>query len=96
MVDADTLVLDLDLGFYQHRLNRSYRLARINAPELNTPEGIAARGALVERLTGVATFMVATQKADSFDRWIVELYADSVNISDWLVSNGHAVYHTYR
>lgn len=96
VIDADTVVLDLDLGFYQWRLNRSYRLARINAPELNTAEGVAARSALVERLTGVTMFMVATQKADSFDRWIVELYADAVNISDWLVANGHAVYHTYR
>ena len=96
VVDADTVVLDLDLGFYQWRLNRSYRLARINAPELNTPEGVAARSALVEHLATVTACLVSTSKADSFDRWIVELYADGANTSDWLVANGHAVYHTYR
>lgn len=96
VVDADTVVLDLDLGFYQHRLGRSYRLARINAPELSTPEGLLAKAALVDRLAGVTAFLVTTSRADSFDRWIVELYADGQNLSDWLVSEGLAVYHTYR
>ena len=91
VVDADTVVLDLDLGFYQWRLSRSYRLARINAPEMSTPEGIAARAALVERLAGVTAYSVMTQKADSFDRWIVELYA-----ADWLAAGGFGAYHVYR
>lgn len=96
VVDADTVVLDLDLGFYQWRLNRSYRLARINAPELSTPEGVAARAALVERLASASAFLVQTSRADSFDRWIVELYADGANVSDWLVASGLAVYQAYR
>lgn len=96
VVDADTIVLDLDLGFYQWRLNRSYRLARINAPEMSTAEGKAAKAALAEHLAGVTTFLVSTSRADSFDRWIVELHADGANASDWLVTNGHAVYVTYR
>ncbi len=95
-VDADTVVLDLDLGFYQWRLARSYRLARINAPELNTAEGVFSRDALVIKLRDFTNYMVATQRADSFDRWIVELYADGSNISDWLVLNGHAVYQVYK
>ncbi len=96
VVDADTVILDLDLGFYQWRLTRSYRLARINAPEMNTGAGVAARENLVAYLTLVASYTVATQRADSFDRWIVELYADGTNISDWLVQNGHAVYQVYK
>lgn len=96
VIDGDTVVLDLDLGFYQWRLGRSYRLARINAPEMSTPEGVAARDGLVAHLTAVTSFMVATSKADSFDRWIVELYADGASVSDWLVANGLAAYHTYR
>ena len=96
VVDADTVVLNCDLGFYQHRLARSYRLARINAPELNTEAGKAAKAALEGHLAGAASFMVTTSRADSFDRWIVELYADGQNISDYLVANGHAVYQAYR
>lgn len=96
VIDADTVVLDLDLGFYQWRLGRSYRLARINAPEMSTVEGVAARSSLVARLAAVVAFLVTTAKSDSFDRWIVELYADGANISDWLVDNGLAVYQAYR
>lgn len=96
VVDADTVVLDIDLGFYQWRLGRSYRLARINAPELNTPEGKIAREALAGRLGVAKRFRVTTDKPDSFDRWIVELVADEANISDWLVASGHAALHVYR
>lgn len=78
------------------RLGRSYRLARINAPELRTPEGEPAKAALIERLASASSFLVSTAKADSFDRWIVELFADGQNVSDYLVANGFAVYHTYR
>lgn len=96
VIDADTVALDIDLGFYQWRLGRNYRLARINAPEISTTKGKVSRDALIEQLRIVNSFLVATQKADSFDRWIVELYADGINISDWLVSNNLAVSHIYR
>lgn len=95
VIDGDTVVLDLDLGFYQWRLNRSYRLARINAPEMSTPEGRAARDWLVARLVDVRAYLVQTAKADSFDRWIVELYADGANVSDALVAAGVAGYRVY-
>lgn len=94
VVDGDTCVLSLDLGFYQWRLSRPYRLARIDAPEMSTPNGPAAKEALSLFLVG-KSLMVQTAKADSFDRWIVDLWADGKNASDWLVENGHAVYRTY-
>lgn len=96
IIDADTVVLDLDLGFYQWRLDRSYRLARIDAPELNTAEGKAARDHLMEMLSAVTYFMVTTSKADSFDRWIVELFADGRNVSDQMVADGFAVYKVFK
>jgi endonuclease YncB( thermonuclease family) len=94
-VDGDTCVLDLDLGFYHHRLGRSYRLARIDAPERGSVGADAATAALADKLSKTATLLVTTSKADSFDRWIVDIYADGVNVSDWLVQEGHAVYRTY-
>jgi endonuclease YncB( thermonuclease family) len=38
---------------------------------------------------------VTTARADSFDRWIVDIYADGVNVSDYLVQEGLATYRTY-
>lgn len=94
-VDADTLVMDLDLGFSQWRVGQSYRLLRIDAPEMSTQEGKAARTAVVLFLSGKA-LAVQTHKADSFGRFLVEVCANGENVSDWLVRNGHAVYRNYK
>lgn len=94
VVDGDTVHLDLDLGFYAWRLGQSYRLLRVNAPELNTVEGKAAKTALETFLVG-KTLMAHTQKSDNFGRFLAELYADNQNVSDWLVTNGFAAYKAY-
>jgi len=94
VVDGDTLRLTLDLGFYLRREDQSYRLLRINAPELNTDEGKAAKAALEAYLAG-KSLLVQTQKADSFGRFLAEVYANGANVSDWLVSQGYAIYRVY-
>ena len=94
VIDADTVVLDLDMGFHQARLRQSYRLLRIDAPELTTPAGIVARSALVDYLPG-KDLVVQTHKSDSFGRYLVDLWADGQNVNDWLVVNGHAVLRSY-
>ena len=94
VIDADTVRLRLDLGFYLTREEQSYRLLRINAPELNTIEGKAAKLALEVYVTG-KVLVAQTQKSDSFGRYLTELYADGQNVSDWLVANDYAVYQTY-
>lgn len=104
VVDGDTVLLDLDLGFGTwRRAKRSgsadtstpgYRLMRIGAPELNEAGGHESRLALESYLAG-KSLVAQTQKADSFGRYLVELYADAQNVSDWMVEAGHAVYATY-
>jgi micrococcal nuclease len=93
--DADTCILDLDLGFHSWRLDQPYRLLRINAPELSTPEGKAAKAALEDYLTTKVVLVARTQKTDNFGRFLAELTADGENVSDWLVANGHAKYQVY-
>ena len=93
-VDADTCVLDIDLGFYEWRLGQSYRLLRINAPEMNTDARKLAKTALEKFLIG-KVLIAQTQKSDSFGRFLVELYADGKNVSDYLVESGYAVYKQY-
>lgn len=94
-VDGDTVILDLDLGFYSWRIGQSYRLLRIDAPELPTLEGVVSREALKAFLVG-KTLLARTHKADSFGRFLVELTADGINVSDWMVSNKLARYREYR
>jgi len=94
-VDADTVVLDLDLGFYQWRLGQPYRLLRINAPELSTAAGKTAKVALETFLSG-KSLLGQTQKSDSFGRFLIELFANGENTSDWLVANKYATYQVYK
>jgi endonuclease YncB( thermonuclease family) len=42
LVDADTLILDIDLGLHTWAHGVRIRAAGLNAPELSTPEGSAA------------------------------------------------------
>lgn len=96
VIDGDTAVLDLDLGFYQWRHGRSYRLGRINAPEMSTSSGPPAKAHLESLVVNAASLMVVTSKADSFDRWIIELFADGKNVNDQMVADGFAIYQVYR
>lgn len=75
------------------------RLARINAPELYVivdghrvlnPAGVASRDALAAYLTG-KTLTVTSIRLEKYGRFLVELFADGVNVNDWLVANGWAV-----
>ena len=95
LIDGDSPVLSIDCGFKIWLRGRSTRLARIDAPETSTPEGIASRTALAAHLAGKRLGIRST-RLDKYGRPIVELYADGANISDWLVDNGLAVYQAYR
>ena len=46
-VDGDTVGLDLDLGFYQWRLGRTYRLARLDAAGADASTSLRPRGTSV-------------------------------------------------
>src|SRR6267378_104525 len=94
VIDGDTVHLDLDLGFFEWRKDQSYRLLRINAPEMSTVEGGAAKIALEGYLQG-KKLQAHTEKSDHFGRYLVELTADGQSVSDWLVTNGFAAYKTY-
>lgn len=50
VTDGDTIRLDIDLGFNMVIHNTPIRLAGINAPETNTPEGRVAKTYLKELL----------------------------------------------
>lgn len=93
-IDADTLILRVDLGY--HVFTDAYvRLARINAPERNTDAGKQARDALVNYLTLYANrLQIKSTKTEKYGRWLGELWvtdsSGDQNINDWLVQNGFA------
>lgn len=100
VVDGDTIVVLIDLGFTTWRHTQWLRLARIDAPEVHTvtrDEGLAATAFLRELLPPGQQLIVETirDKHDSFKRYLAELWLDGVNINDYMVAHGHAIYREY-
>jgi endonuclease YncB( thermonuclease family) len=97
VVDGDTIVADVDLGFFAS-MRITFRLLGINAPEMNTPEGVAAKAALVNLLTPPPALQVKSVKTDKYggrwdgDIWICNPAGDpTVRVNQWMLDHGFAV-----
>jgi endonuclease YncB( thermonuclease family) len=73
VIDADTLLLDIDLGFEVIR-RQSIRLARIDAPPRDTPEGAAGRRYVRKQLAVARTVVVNTRKYDIHRRYVGHIF----------------------
>lgn len=91
VVDGDTIVCLLDLGFHVS-ITQRFRLARVNTPEIKSkdPKALEAK-AFVEKMTE-GTFMVVSKKQDKYGRYVAELITkDEKNLSDELIKANLAV-----
>jgi micrococcal nuclease len=94
-IDGDTVLLDIDLGFFVTRQER-IRLARINAPELNSESSYLERKAIHARKVAslfcpegsIVTVTTEKNKRDMYARYIAEIIYNGKNISDFLIKNG--------
>jgi endonuclease YncB( thermonuclease family) len=93
IVDADTVDLLVDLGFCT-AVKVRIRLLGIDAPEMNTDEGKAAKAALIEKMPVSTMVTVRTFKfaGDKFGRWLGNIELNHEDINAWLVASKHAVY----
>jgi endonuclease YncB( thermonuclease family) len=73
VIDADSLLLDIDLGFEVIRRQR-IRLARIDAPPRDTPEGARGRRFVREQLAVARTLVVNTRKSDLHGRYVAHIF----------------------
>lgn len=99
IIDGDTIVANVDLGFRVHAL-LPIRIRGMNAPELATPEGktasaylLEAIGAVRSSLTPVDLIVVSHRWQQSFARWVANVYVagTGVDIADVMIGAGHAV-----
>lgn len=103
--DADTVYLNIDLGFGVELTRQTFRLYGINAPEMRGPErddGRIARDWMREQMNGAEEIIVRTHKErdgrdgkGKFGRWLAEIFADGVNLNAELVRLGMAVEKEY-
>lgn len=101
--DGDTIRVDIDLGLKTWIRNEKIRLARINTPELRgaeRPQGLAARDFLRDLIADKEIFLQTLKdKQGKYGRYLGEIWLEIrgewVNINDYLVQNGHAIYKEY-
>lgn len=99
--DADTLRLDIDLGFGIWKHAEVVRLARIDAWEVRGSErtrGLAARDFVRDHLPPGTAVLIETIKdaRGKYGRYLAEIHlGDGTLLSDVLVEKGHAEYQSY-
>lgn len=91
VVDGDTIDVMVDLGFDVHLVQR-VRFARINCPEMSTPEGPVSKQFVIDYLVGKDVVIKTSKNTfDRYGRWIAEVFAGVDNLNDLLLQKGLAV-----
>ncbi len=94
VIDGDTVVLDIDLGF-DVSIRQTVRLFGINAPEIHAKDptekmmGIRARDRLSEILGhGTTKLRVVTVKGnDKYGRYLADIFVSTLEASSFSVSD---------
>jgi micrococcal nuclease len=100
--DADTVTVDIDLGFGTWLKNQQIRLYGINAPEIrgeSKEAGIIARDTLIKWIPIGSEIILRTFKDDKekYGRWLGEIFVpdeatkELTSINEQLVGGGYAV-----
>ena len=102
VIDADTVVLDLDLGLSVWAHGRRIRLLGVDAPELRTEAGLTARvwaeaWFATHCPDDTLTVRTVKDKADSFGRYLGVVTApDGSVLNEELLTAGQAVMYAPR
>ncbi len=105
VIDGDTLLLDIDLGFQIIKEQR-LRLSQIDAPEIKTAKGKEAFEYLKELASRLETLIVKTSKIDLYGRYVgdifypkieddkkatqMEIFKNGIYLNEELVTKGFA------
>lgn len=86
VIDGDTYVADIDLGWRVWMRDARIRLAGVNAPEMSTPEGVTARAWAVNTLNRQMAVgdsgplsvpvQVISHSLDKYGRVLADVYYD--------------------
>lgn len=98
VIDGDTFVCDIDLGFGIWLVDQHCRLHGIDTPEHDTPEGkkciLEAKFWFDDAVNRLEKFSIVVQaKADKYGRRLVQVRTDRspCTLNEQLVKDGHAV-----
>jgi len=93
VIDGDTYVLDVDLGF---RITAAItvRVRGVDTPEVvgaTKAAGLAAAGYAAALLAGAPIVIESYKDKQSFARWVADVYVDGVSIATALIAGGYGV-----
>lgn len=95
VVDGDTLVVDIDLGFHMNLMGQSLRMARVNAPEtkgVTASAGLHSKDELTKKLEGKEVVLRTFRSGeDKYGRMLAEVFLGDECVNDWLLKEGLAV-----
>lgn len=89
VVDGDTVTLQLDLGLHIWR-TENCRIAGIDAPELNTAEGQAAKRYATELLPVDTEVVFDSKRLDKYGRPLGSIARNGADFSALMLAAGHA------
>ena len=99
VIDADTFLLDVDLGFHI-TVRERFRLARANAPERLSIDGMKAVAFVTLQLSKATAIKVSSEKSrqEKYGRWLCELWFQTAeskgrwqSLNQLLLDTRHAV-----
>lgn len=95
IIDGDTIKAVIDLGF-GFRTVQTLRLRGIDAPELPTADGKAAKEFLEKLLAPSSKVLIRTVKSDKYDRYLADIFMTDEKgkeqyLNNLLLEKGYAV-----
>ncbi len=93
VIDGDTLHVTIALPHYD--MDEKLRLRGLDCPELDTPEGKAAKRFVEALLVGTEEVVITTSKVDKYDRYLADVYlrprvGEEIFLNNALLAAGHA------
>jgi endonuclease YncB( thermonuclease family) len=94
VVDGDTLAVSVLLPDYE--MDEKLRLRGLDCPEMDTPEGKAAKRFAEALLLDAVEVTITTSKFDKYDRYLADVHircpsGEEIFLNNALLQNGHAV-----
>ena len=96
VIDGDTIVAEVDLGFNTFRKVK-VRLEGIDAPEIRTRDleekkkGFAAKEYLEDIFSTSKDFTLVSKKVDKYGRCLGTILIEDININEEMIESGLAV-----
>lgn len=94
VVDGDTLQVSVHLPDYE--MDEKLRLRGLDCPELDSPEGKAAKHYTETLIARSAEVVITTSKVDKYDRYLADVHlrqpdGEWLLLNNALLQNGHAM-----